>query len=220
MLSLVERLLDPNFYRYQPKAILQTHDLRSIITASVERTNPLAQTKEIGFNLNLPSEPARAFTDSNFLDQVLDNLIYNAIQYSPPHSTITINLQARDNLWHAEVQDQGPGISDEDRASLFTEPRAKKRTSDAIDENRHSSRGFGLFIVDRIMHELGGTVSYRKVVDGSIFLLTMPIAAEKWQKSKVLRPVYKSVAERLKALVFSGHAAGTYDEEISLTRVA
>jgi signal transduction histidine kinase len=177
MLSLVERLLDPNSSRYQPKAIFQTHDLRFIITASVERTNLLAQTKDIGFILNLPSEPARALTDSNFLDQVLDNLIYNAIQYSPPHSTITISLQSCDNRWHAEIQDQGSGISDEDKASLFTQPHPKKCASDAIDENRQSSRGFGLFIVNRLMHELGGKVGYRKAVNGSVFLITLPNAA-------------------------------------------
>ncbi len=176
MLGLIERLLDRRSSKYQPKAVFKRHDLRQIFTASSERTKPLAQTKDIGFILNLPAEPAWSSTDPNFLDQVLDNLIYNAIQYSSPHSNITINLHVCDNHWQGEIKDQGPGIPDEDQALLFTSPRPTKRGFPAGESDSESSGGFGLFIVHRLMNELGGTVTYRKITDGSVFHLTLPMA--------------------------------------------
>ena len=59
------------------------------------------------------------FADASALDQVLDNLLSNALKFSPPGRRITVRVQAEAGCVECHVQDQGPGFTEEDKARMF-----------------------------------------------------------------------------------------------------
>jgi signal transduction histidine kinase len=86
------------------------------------------------------------------LDQVLDNLVENALAVSPVDSTITITARATAGGAELHVRDQGPGLSDEDRARAFDRFwRSERTTTDGT--------GLGLAIVKRLVESDGGTIT-------------------------------------------------------------
>ena len=86
--------------------------------------------------------------------QVIDNLISNAIKYSPPGSTVTLSVEAVRDGCRISVQDEGPGITDEDRKKLFKD-FAKLSAKPTGGEK---SIGLGLAISRRIVEAHGGRI--------------------------------------------------------------
>jgi two-component system phosphate regulon sensor histidine kinase PhoR len=95
-----------------------------------------------------------AMIDAGRIGQVLDNLVSNAVKYSPDGGTVTVRAQARGtDLW-CEVQDTGLGMSREEQLSLFTKFfRAKSAVQRAIP-----GIGLGLTIAKTIVAKHGGTL--------------------------------------------------------------
>lgn len=172
MLTLINRLLDLNSNRYQPQVVLKIHDFRHLLRETVRRTNPMSLAKSIGFTLDLPPDPALVRTDPNFLDQILDNLVYNAIRHSPSGSKITVALVLRDEHWQAEIQDEGPGIAETHRSLLASNGFPHTQSHSEV-----KSHGFGLFIVKHLLQQLGGALTYRdRVPNGAILQVSLPQA--------------------------------------------
>ena len=93
----------------------------------------------------MPEFPARARTDAATLGQVLDNLLANAVKFSPAGagSAVECAVFAVDGAWRIEVCDNGPGIPADERATLFQ----KFNRGSARPTTGESSSGLGLFIV-------------------------------------------------------------------------
>jgi two-component system OmpR family sensor kinase len=103
------------------------------------------------------------------LEQILDNLISNAIKYAPSRPVI-VSAEALGSLVRFSVRDCGPGISTGDRARIFERFERAVGTSE-----RHSGFGVGLWVVGQIVAAMEGTI----VVDdaeggGSVFTVTLP----------------------------------------------
>jgi signal transduction histidine kinase/CheY-like chemotaxis protein len=134
---------------------------------------------DLSISLNVPSI---LFTDSTRLKQIIINLITNAIKYSKKnqHNLITINIyidvereKNRDNCEDTnniifEIQDQGIGIKKEDLNVL-----QEFNVTNLINSN--NSNGLGLFICNKIIKLLGGTLNIKSEYDkGSTFIFTHP----------------------------------------------
>jgi two-component system sensor histidine kinase QseC len=78
----------------------------------------------------------------------LNNLVTNAADFSPLHGVITIRLSKKDNRYELSVEDEGPGINEEDRKRLFERFYSRKR----------SGRRIGLTIVQTIADRLGSQI--------------------------------------------------------------
>lgn len=106
--------------------------------------------------------------------QVIDNLMSNAIKYSPMESEIVIELHESDHYQVLKVSDQGPGIPDEKVAHLY-EPYY---TFGNVATGGESSTGLGLSICKNIMTAHGGKLSYTKSESGgSCFQFDIPYAS-------------------------------------------
>ena len=105
-------------------------------------------------------------------DNVLRNLIDNAINYTPQGS-VEVSLTKRDGKAIVAVKDTGVGISDEDKAHLFTEG-GKGKDSNKI--NVHST-GYGLFIAKGIVEAHKGTIRAESEGpgNGSTFVVELPV---------------------------------------------
>lgn len=101
--------------------------------------------------------------------QVLDNLLYNAVRFSPEGGAVEVRLVHEDGFWRCEVADRGPGIDVGQRATLFQKfHRGTVRTADG-DEGS----GLGLYIAATLMRAMGGDIDYRPVEPhGALFRLT------------------------------------------------
>jgi len=109
--------------------------------------------------------------DKGRLDQVLTNLISNALKYSPEGGTVTLRIQRQDGAGaRVSVSDQGLGIAPEEQRLLFT---PFMRGSAA--QGRISGTGLGLYIVRQIVEGHGGTIGVESVPGrGSTFTFTLP----------------------------------------------
>ena len=99
------------------------------------------------------------------LQNILVNLIVNAVEAQPHGGTIDISTQDRDDLVEIVVTDGGPGIDEESLTRVF-EPLV---TTDVT-----VGRGFGLAWVYTAVTDLGGTINVRSSSDGTSFILSLP----------------------------------------------
>ena len=128
-------------------------------------------------SLDQGSAPANLVTDPMLLRQIVDNLISNAIKYSPIGSQVRVSLEATPNdRLRISVKDEGPGLSNEDRAKLFTKyARLSSRPTGG-----ESSTGLGLSIVKRIAEMLEGEVGVETELGfGCCFWVELPLNAHR-----------------------------------------
>jgi signal transduction histidine kinase len=93
-------------------------------------------------------------TNAEYLTRILDNIVSNAIKFSPPHSNVYLKGITQDNQVFFSVRDEGPGFSDADRAQMF---KKFKRLS-ARPTGGESSTGLGLSIVKALVDRLKGNI--------------------------------------------------------------
>lgn len=148
----------------------QPISLLAFLNSALERHRRLAAPK--GTQLFLDKVPdVMINADHNRLRQVIDNLISNAVKYSPRDSDVHIRAQRRKEAWEISVIDQGPGITSEDRKHLF---QHFARLS-AKPTGGEKSTGLGLAISRRIVEAHGGRIGVvSKAGQGSRFWFTIP----------------------------------------------
>jgi signal transduction histidine kinase len=136
----------------------------------VENNQPAANRKSI--NLRIGTSPelwARA--DRAATLQILDNLISNALKYSPPNTTVHIHTLPEQNYVLVKIRDEGPGISEADQRKLFQ----KFSRLSARPTGGESSTGLGLSIVKRLAEAMGGTIQCHSALGaGATFILRLP----------------------------------------------
>ena len=147
--KIIQKLL--HFSRRSPSQ-KSTNDLREVIQHSVDLIQPLADKQEIKLIANLPTTPAEASFDFNQLQQVIMNLIDNAVDASSANQTVTICLhpQPKDAQWKIEVIDHGSGIEQNQLDVIFEPFFTTKEVG--------SGTGLGLSIVHGIIEEHGGSI--------------------------------------------------------------
>ncbi len=171
MLELINDLLDANAIeegRYASQ--VEPHDLRTLILTSMQHNQTASERKQIALDF-ADGPPCWAQADRKATLQVLDNLVSNALKYSPPGSRVVLTLRADDEWVGFAIRDQGPGISTEDQEKLF-----RKHTKlSARPTGGESSVGLGLSIVKRLAEAMGGTVACRSTLgEGATFILRLP----------------------------------------------
>jgi signal transduction histidine kinase len=146
-------------------------DLGDLGSTAVSDHQSMAARKRLTLELQTPDEPAVVQADHRATLQVLTNLLSNAIKYSPPGRTIFVRVTVEGEDVVAEVQDQGPGISPEDRRQMFK----KFARLSARPTAGESSTGLGLSIAKRLAELMGGSVDCRSVPgEGATFAVRLP----------------------------------------------
>jgi len=145
-------------------------DLIGLVRDAVELARPRAE--EGGIVLATELEPiAPGVGDRDRLAQVLDNLLSNALKFTPPGGEVVVRLASEGAQVRIEVEDSGGGIPAEEQAHLFDRfYRARNATGRSIP-----GLGLGLAIVRTIVEGHGGTVSVRSERDrGTRFTVLLP----------------------------------------------
>jgi len=145
-------------------------NLKSILEQSIRMKRPNAMAKNISIHLELPRDTLQAMTHRESLQHVLDNLLSNAIKYTPPGKSVRVALSHLGSIFRFEVYDEGPGIPADQNDRIFN----KYQRGNAIPTGGEDSTGIGLYIVDRLVTELGGKIHCRAEEEGSCFILDLP----------------------------------------------
>ena len=143
--------------------------LDELVRRCVGELGILAENKSQRFLLETPECTAQ--TDAVLLRQAVQNLVDNAIKYSPVGTTIQIKVREAGDHWVIEVTDEGPGISVEHRSRLT----ARFFRPDSGRDRERGGFGLGLALTKAYLRLLGGTVEYAPAPGGgSTFRLTLP----------------------------------------------
>ena len=144
--------------------------LKSYLTQIAAMHNQLARPKGTKVELGTVTDGI-ATADPLRLRQVLDNLISNAVKYSPPGSTVWVGAEHKDDCWQVSVRDQGPGLTEDDRPRLFNNfARLSARPTGG-----EKSVGLGLAITRRVVEAHGGEINVDSVPGkGATFWFTLP----------------------------------------------
>jgi two-component system, OmpR family, sensor histidine kinase TctE len=127
-------------------------DLPALLRAVALELLPLARAKQMDFGIHPPPPPRRwAQADAHLMHEALTNLAANAIAYTPAGGTITLAAAGDDLGWSLSVEDNGPGLSEEERSTLGQRFRRGAHTKAA-------GSGLGLSIARSIARRHGGTL--------------------------------------------------------------
>jgi PAS domain S-box-containing protein len=150
-------------------------ELVDVIKAGVEVVRPAAEAREITLNVQLAPSASRASCDPARIQQVVWNLLTNAIKFTPQGGTVSIALARVKSALQIQVSDSGQGISPELLPYVFE----RFRQADSSTRRRFGGLGLGLSIVKQIVEMHGGTVEARSLGEGkgSMFTIRLPIRA-------------------------------------------
>lgn len=130
-------------------------DAGSLIAAAATAVQPLLQRSQHRLRLDLEHEDFKLYADDARMQQVLWNLIGNAVKFSPAGSEITLALRTDDGGVSISVADQGEGIAADFLPHVFD----RFAQSDAASNRHHGGLGLGLAIVKNLVESHGGHVS-------------------------------------------------------------
>jgi PAS domain S-box-containing protein len=173
MFQLIKNLLDSN--AIEQGKINLTFETISLNHAVEYITNVYAEHSK-NKNIELISEITpnilEVEADSSALHQIIENLVSNAVKYSPYDKQVTITLKEVDESAIFSVADQGPGISEEDQKKLFK----KFSRLTAQPTGGEDSTGLGLAIVKKLVELHHGDVWVESVLgEGATFFLKLPL---------------------------------------------
>lgn len=168
--ELIQQLLDYNAVTHGVERRVECVDVAARSAAQKARYEALAREQEIRWCLPPTSLPIK--TDSLMLDMVLGNLVSNTFHFSPPGGEIRFDWGQDGHRWWWSVSDQGPGVPELERASIF-EPFVQGR---ARRRGPLKGSGIGLAIVDECLRAMKGRVEISTPVGGgSCFRIECPL---------------------------------------------
>ncbi len=151
--------------------------LHEIVRSSLEAVRPMAQEKGVRITVELDPDADPLEADPFRLEQVVTNLLMNAMKFTPEGSTVWVETGLADDekgdLCWLTVRDEGPGIVPEEARTIF-EPFVRGR---AAREGAVQGVGLGLTICRRIVEAHGGSIEAVPARGGGVLRVTLPIGA-------------------------------------------
>jgi len=144
-----------------------------VVEAGVEAVRSSAEAKEITLGMELPSEMPTIVGDPDRLQQVVWNLVSNAVKFTPQGGRIDVRLRQDGSFLSLSVTDNGKGIEPEFIPHVFE----RFRQADSTSTRSHGGLGLGLAIVRHLVELHGGTVYAESggVGEGSTFTVRLPL---------------------------------------------
>lgn len=170
--DLIRDLLDLNAIEHADSGIrLQTIELADFLANIQQEFAGSAQRKSIEVLTDCPATLSLV-TDRSDLSRILENLLSNALKFSPNGKRVWLRAEGTATHVRISVEDQGPGISPEDQLKLFK----KFQRLSARPTGGESSTGLGLAITMTLVRNLGGEVQVEsRLGQGSRFTVVLPM---------------------------------------------
>jgi two-component system, sensor histidine kinase and response regulator len=142
------------------------------LASAVQRYSEAARRKSLVFREDYPAQSPLVSADRGALEQVIDNLVSNAVKFSPPDRSIWLSIGVASDGWtELRVRDEGPGCDEHDHANMF----ARYRRLSARPTAGESSTGLGLSIAKRHMNGMNGELRCESELGhGATFVVGFP----------------------------------------------
>lgn len=176
MLRFIERFLNNRAKEASNERLTNVRITVPQIQEMLSAWYTTAKRKNTTLSLNVPDVPLVASADLFTVRQIVDNLMSNAVKFSPLGSQITTRVQEKNGHLCIAIEDEGPGFTDSDFARVFQDyTRLSARPTGG-----ESSTGLGLAIAKRGADRMGAklTIENRQGGEGAIACLTLPLATE------------------------------------------
>ena len=173
MVQIIENMLDISAIESGSINLdKKDEDIGKLIERIVSLNRPPASKKDISLNTNLPDDPIIKKVDAHKFQQVLDNLVSNAIKYSQSQTKVEVGVSdGSDSAITIYVEDEGQGIPEGELDDLFV-PFAKISSEPTAGEK---STGLGLAIAKKIVEAHGGDIQVESEFGvGSTFFVNIP----------------------------------------------
>jgi signal transduction histidine kinase len=143
-------------------------DLTALGRQINERFASRAEQAGIAFTVDVPPEPVTVAADEHQLTRVLDNLLDNALKFTPPGGSVTLKVDELPGLARLSVADTGIGIPAEDLPNLF------RRFHRGRNAAAYPGNGLGLVITKAIVEEFDGQIAVESSSTGTRFTVILP----------------------------------------------
>lgn len=176
LVSIIGTLLDISSiesgkYRYTFEAV----DMDIVLDEIVRDFTPMAQTRQVSLFYEKNEVPlGKVRADRERIKWVLNNLVENALRYTPAGGTVRVSMDAAAGRIFLRVKDTGIGIKPGDRANIF---ERFYRAQNAI-QKENAGNGLGLYIARTIATDHGGDLNFEanKDAPGTTFTVSLPLA--------------------------------------------
>ncbi len=169
--KLIQELLEISRMTNPTATKLKRLDLCEVVREVIARHEPLAKRQGVAIQVVLPKERLQGSWDADKLDQILTNLLSNALKYGCA-KPVVVNVSRNNGEAILLVRDYGIGVKTEDRARIF------RRFERAVSSEQYAGMGIGLWLCVEAVQSMGGNIEVLSPVDGqpgSVFRVTLPI---------------------------------------------
>lgn len=172
MQALIQKILNSeNFEHIAYNLKLEEIDITELAQSIVNDLNNMASNKNIAIQLEKGDGEFKVLADKIYITQVIENLINNAIKFSPSGKQVTVSVKANEEFVRTSIKDEGPGIKEEEAGELFKKFSKISNRPTAGE----SSSGLGLAIVKQYTELLNGRVwCESEFGNGCLFITEFP----------------------------------------------
>jgi signal transduction histidine kinase len=156
---------------FSPKSV----ELEPVFSRATDTTHPLLVEKNIRMSCTIEPGLKPVYADADWLHQVLTNLLFNSVKFSPEGGTIRLNAVEKEGVAQVSVADEGPGIPPDRLEQIFERFHQVRDTQVA----QSLGTGLGLTISREIVERMGGKIWAESTLGaGAVFFFTVPLAPE------------------------------------------
>jgi CheY-like chemotaxis protein len=174
--QLIEDILDGSrIITGKLRLEMRSLDMTEVVQAAVDAIKPAAAAKNIRIDLRIDPEATRIYGDADRLQQVIWNLVNNAIKFTDKGGSVAVDLWRLDTSIALSVSDNGKGISPDFLPYIFE----RFRQADGSTTRRYGGLGLGLALARHLVEAHGGTVRAESAGEGqgATFTVLLPVQA-------------------------------------------
>ncbi|WP_229257210.1 ATP-binding protein [Duganella callida] len=186
--QLIEDLLDmSSIASGKVRLEMQPLSPAAVAAAAIESVRPAAEAKQIRIDKRFATAPGLVAGDANRLQQILWNLLSNALKFTPRGGAVEVGIERADDQIEISVRDTGIGI-----APGFVEHVFERfRQADATTTRQHGGLGLGLAIVKHLVEQHGGTISVASAGEGQGACFTLRRRRRRAMRRRTICPACK-----------------------------
>jgi two-component system sensor histidine kinase GlrK len=177
VINMISGLLDlakfeSGMMEYHPTSV----DLMSNVHAAIQKVQLLAERERIRIIVNAPSDPVRVYVDENRIQQVLDNLLSNALKFSPEGALVCLKLEPdiQKKMLQISVSDTGRGIAPESLPHIFENFYGGSTST----STKVPGSGIGLALAKKVVEGHGGRIwAESELGKGTTMRFILPLAS-------------------------------------------
>lgn len=177
LLNLINDLLDiEKLAAGKMQLALETKLVLPLLESAIERAEPMARTRQVRLQLQSTlTQPLLVLVDVQRWQQVMANLLANAIRFSPNQGVVTVTAQQLGQVLRVQVMDQGSGVPVDFIPRLFQ----RFSQADSSSARQQGGTGLGLAICKELLERMHGQIHYQPVpAGGACFYFDIPCELE------------------------------------------